>query len=45
MPKNNDLTSKMQSSIDNTKEARNSTSGYKHTISSGTQGVGNIPKK
>lgn len=32
-------------SQDNTKEAKNSTSGYKHTVSSGTQGVGDILKK
>lgn len=45
MSKSEDLTSKIQSEIDHTKEARSSTSGYKHTISSGTQGVGNISKK
>ncbi len=45
MSKNRDLASEMQSRIDNTKEAKNSTSGYKHTVSSGTQGVGDILKE
>ena len=44
MSKNRDLTSEMQSRIDNTKEAKNSTRGYKHTVSYGTQGVGDILK-
>jgi len=40
MSKKQSIEAKMQSEIDNMKDARNSTSGFKSTMSSGTQGAG-----
>lgn len=40
MSKKQSIEAKMQSEIDNMKAARNSTSGFKSTMSSGTQGAG-----
>lgn len=34
------IESKMQAQIDNMKDAKNSKSGFKNTVSSGTQGAG-----
>lgn len=40
MTKKKDIDAKTQSKIDNMKEAMNSSSGFKNTMSSGTQGSG-----
>lgn len=40
MSKAKTIESKIQSEIDNMKEAQNSSSGFKQTISSGTHGAG-----
>lgn len=40
MSKKQSIESKLQSEIDNMKDARNSKSGFKSNMSSGTQGAG-----
>ena len=40
MSKHNTLDAKIQSELDNEKEARSSSSGFKNTMSSGTNGAG-----
>lgn len=40
MSKKQTMDAKLQSELDNQKEALNSKSGYKNTMSSGTQGSG-----
>lgn len=40
MSKKQTLDAKLQSEMDNMKEALNSSSGFKQTMSSGTQGTG-----
>ena len=42
MSKKQTIDAKLQSQIDNMKEAMNSSSGFKNTMSSGTQGSGAV---
>lgn len=41
MSKKQSIEAELQSRVDNMKDARNSKSGFKSTMSSGTQGAGN----